>query len=74
MQECVIFANSKLHLFKDQADQNLPPNTHITAGSVSYEKEEDYLDGTVTAVDDSTMTIKADEETEVTFDIINLKG
>lgn len=22
MQECVIFANSKLHLFKDQADQN----------------------------------------------------
>ena len=43
MQECVIFANSKLHLFKDQADQNLPPNTHITAGSVSYGKEEDYL-------------------------------
>ena len=42
-----------------------------TAEETEAEKEEDYLDGTVTAVDDSTMTIKADEETEVTFDIAN---
>ena len=35
------------------------------------EKEEDYLDGTVTSVDDKTLTMKSVEEEEVSFDISN---
>lgn len=42
-----------------------------TAEETEAEKEEDYLDGTITAVDDTTMTIKSDEDAEVIFDITN---
>ena len=34
-------------------------------------READYADGTVTAVDDSTMTLNADDGTEMVFDIAN---
>ncbi len=42
-----------------------------TAEETEAEKEEDYLDGTIMAVDDTAMTIKSDEDAEVIFDITN---
>ena len=35
------------------------------------EREEDYVDGIVASVDETTMTVNADDGTEVTFDISN---
>lgn len=49
------------------------PETTAEETTTAAEKEEDYLDGTITAVDAASLTMKTLEEEEVTFDISNAK-
>lgn len=49
------------------------PETTAEETTTAAEKEEDYLDGTITAVDETSLTMKTLEEEEVTFDISNAK-
>ena len=49
------------------------PETTAEETTTAAEKEEDYLDGTITAVDAASLTMKTLEGEEVTFDISNAK-
>ncbi len=49
------------------------PETTAEETTTATEKEEDYLDGTITAVDAASLTMKTLEGEEVTFDISNAK-